>query len=382
MADPTVTAGPSSPSTPSAPSAASTASAASKIGPSIETLETILDVTYTWGYQDTRQKLRDLYDKAVRAQWIADEALPWHLSPDLSKPMGPPELMPLHGSAILARMTPAEVQQLNIEQSAWTLSQFLHGEQGALLATAQLVDSVGDLDSKLYAASQVADEARHVDVYNRYLHQKIGLSYPVNPHLKTLLDMVLEDSRWDMKFLGMQIMVEGLALAAFGMIRQTTPEPLLRELTAYVMGDEARHVAFGVLSLRDYYREQPEAVRREREDFVYEAARLMRDRFLFQEVWEKMGLPVEECMQIALHNQGQIMFRQLLFAKIVPAIKKMDLLSDRQRARFAELGILQFEHAADPFAELEREEAARRATATATATATAGAPAPRAAAVA
>jgi hypothetical protein len=224
----------------------------------------------------------------------------------------------------------------------------MHGEQGALLASAQLVDSVRDIDSKLYAASQVVDEARHVDVYNRYVHHKVGFSYPVNPHLKTLLDMILKDSRWDMKFLGMQIMVEGLALAAFGMIRNNTQEPLLRELTAYVMGDEARHVAFGVLSLRDFYKEQPDSVKREREDFVYEAARLMRDRFLFQEVWEKQGLPAKECMDIALHNQGQVMFRQMLFAKIVPAIKKMDLLSDRQRQRFAELGILQFESWADP----------------------------------
>lgn len=315
---------------------------------SIETIETLLDVTYTWGYEETRQKLRDLYDKAVRAQWVSDDALPWQTEVDLSLPMAPEPLMPLFGSDVLARMTADEKERCNREVSAWTLSQFLHGEQGALLATAQLVDSVQDLDSKLYAATQVADEARHVDVYNRYLHQKIGFSYPVSPHLKTLLDMVLKDSRWDMKFLGMQIMVEGLALAAFGMIRTYTQEPLLRELTAYVMGDEARHVAFGVLSLRDYYRDQPEAVRREREDFVFEAARLMRDRFLFQEVWEKLGLPVQKCVEIALHNQGQVLFRQMLFSKIVPAMKKMDLLSDRQRQRFAELGILQFENVADP----------------------------------
>jgi len=322
-------------------------------GPSIETLETMLDVTYTWGYQETRQKLRDLYDKAVRAQWISDEVLPWQSDVDLERPMGPEQLMPLFGSDIYNKMTERERKTVNIETFSWTLSQFLHGEQGALLASAQLVDSVKDLDSKLYAASQVVDEARHVDVYNRYVHTKIGFAYPVNPHLKTLLDMILKDSRWDMKFLGMQIMVEGLALAAFGMMRNNTSEPLLRDLTAYVMGDEARHVAFGVLSLRDYYKEQPESVRKEREDFVYEAARLMRDRFLFQEVWEKQGLPAKECMDIALHNQGQVMFRQMLFAKIVPAIKKMDLLSDRQRQRFAELGILQFENWADPFADSE-----------------------------
>ncbi len=319
-------------------------------GPSIETIETLLDVTYTWGYQETRAKLRDLYDKAVRGQWISDDVLPWNTDVDLDKQMAPEQLMPLFGSDIYNKMTAKERHNINTESFSWTLSQFLHGEQGALLATAQLVDSCQDLDSKLYAASQVVDEARHVDVYNRYVHTKIGFSYPVNPHLKTLLDMILKDSRWDMKFLGMQIMVEGLALAAFGMIRANTAEPLLRELTAYVMGDEARHVAFGVLSLRDYYREQPDSVKREREDFVYEAARLMRDRFLFQEVWEKTGLPTKQCMEIALHNQGQVMFRQMLFAKIVPAIKKMDLLSDRQRERFKELGILQFEDWEDPVA--------------------------------
>jgi hypothetical protein len=318
-------------------------------GPSLESLEAMLDVTYTWGYQDTRQKLRDLYDKAVRAQWISDDVLPWQTDVDLDKQMAPEQLMPLFGSDIYNRMSERERRHLNTESFSWTLSQFLHGEQGALLAAAQLVPSVKDLDSKLYAASQVVDEARHVDVYNRYLHTKIGFAYPVNPHLKTLLDMILTDSRWDMKFLGMQIMVEGLALAAFGLIRNNTQEPLLRELTAYVMGDEARHVAFGVLSLRDYYREQPESVKREREDFVFEAARLMRDRFLFQEVWEKEGLPVKECMDIALNNHAQVLFRQMLFAKIVPAIKKMDLLGDRQRARFQELGILHFENWADPF---------------------------------
>jgi hypothetical protein len=326
-------------------------------GPNIETLEACLDVTYTWGYQDTRAKLRNLYEKAKRGQWIPEDVLPWDADVDLERPMGPEELMPLFGSDIAAKMTDKEKRTLNVETSSWTLSQFLHGEQGALLATAQLVDSVPDLDSKLYGASQVVDEARHVDVYNRYLHEKVGFAYPVNQHLKTLLDMILKDSRWDMKFLGMQIMVEGLALAAFGMIRQNTYCNLLRELTAYVMADEARHVAFGVLSLSDYYDDLPEKEVREREDFVFEAARLMRDRFLFQEVWEKMGFPVQECMEIALHNKGQQMFRQLLFAKIVPAVKRVGLLSDIQRERFAELGILQYENWSDPFQDLEQAEA-------------------------
>ncbi len=240
---------------------------------------------------------------------------------------------------------------------AWTQSQFLHGEQGALLAAAQLVNSVPDIESKLYAGSQVMDEARHVEVFDRYLHEKIGSSYPISPHLRKLLDLILKDSRWDMKLLGMQIMVEGLALAAFGVTRNYVYEPLLRDLTTYVLQDEARHVAYGVLSLRDYYADQKESEVREREDFVYEAAVLMRDRFLFQEVWEKTGLPVQECMDITLNNEGQRQFRMLLFSKIVPAIKRIGLLSDRQRERFTDLGILQYEDWEDPFAELDKAQA-------------------------
>jgi hypothetical protein len=221
------------------------------------------------------------------------------------------------------------------------------------LAASQLVPTVRDLDEKLYVATQVVDEARHVDVYNKYLNEKLGGSYPINTYLKSLLDMILKDRRWDMKCLGMQIMVEGLALSAFAIIRQASREPLLLELTRYVIMDEARHVAFGVLSLRDYYRDMSENDIREREDFIYESARLMRDRFLMDEVWEHMGLPVEEAKEIVLHNRAHTMFRSMLFSKVVPAIKKIGLLSDRLRGRFDELGILHFEHASDPFEDVE-----------------------------
>ena len=163
--------------------------AAPSSAPSLETLEALLDVTYTWGYTETRAKLRDLYDKGIRAQWIGDDALPWQTDVDLSKPMGPEELMPLYGSDILAKMTPKERETMNVEVTAWTLSQFLHGEQGALLATAQLVDSVRDLDSKLYAG----EPGRRRGAPRRRLqplrpHRSWASSYPVNPHLKTLLD--------------------------------------------------------------------------------------------------------------------------------------------------------------------------------------------------
>lgn len=324
----------------------------------VEHLEAKLDLTYNWGYEKTRQDLRDLYKKAQRSQWQPDLVLPWDSPVDLDKQYYPEEMFPLYGTDIHARLTEKEKTALAREMFSWVLSQFLHGEQGAMLAAAQLVTTVPDMDSKYYASTQVFDEGRHVEVYDRYLHEKIGFSYPISPYLKKLLDLILTDSRWDMKLLGMQIMVEGLALAAFGMIRQQTTEPLLKKLTHYVMLDEARHVAYGVLSLKDHYDDMSESQRQEREDFIYEAAVLMRNRFLYDQVWEKMGMPVEECKRIALASMPQQLFRQMLFSKIVPAIKKMGLLSDKQRERFGELGILQFESWADPFEDLERETAA------------------------
>lgn len=322
----------------------------------IEHIMAELDVTFNWTYQETRKDLRDLYRKAKKLQWDAETRLDWSQNVDIERQAVPDFMHPLFGSEIYNKMSEAEHVVMRKEMAAWTQSQFLHGEQGALLAAAQLVNSVPDFDSKLYAGTQVVDEARHVEVFDRYLHTKVGFSYPVSPYLKKLLDLILTDSRWDMKLLGMQIMVEGLALAAFGVTAKTVEEPLLRDMTTYVIQDEARHVAYGVLSLRDYYGDVSEKERQEREDFIYEAAVLMRDRFLFQQMWEKLGYPVDECCEIAKNNEGQKQFRQILFSKIVPAVKRIGLLSDRQRERFAALDILQYENWEDPFESLKRAE--------------------------
>ena len=327
----------------------------------IERIEAKLDISFNWGYEKTREDLRELYRKSKQAQWDGETRLDWSIDVDIEKAAVPEFMHPLFGSEIYAKLDEKKHLELRREMPAWTQSQFLHGEQGAMLVAAQLVNAVPDMESKLYASSQVMDEARHVEVFDRYLHEKIGTVYPVSAHLRSLLGRIVEGSRWDMKLLGMQIMVEGLALAAFGVTRAYIDEPLLKDLTTYVLQDEARHVAFGVLSLRDFYRDQDEAFVREREDFVYEAAVLMRDRFLFEEVWEKTGLPVKECMEITLNNAGQQEFRKILFSKIVPAVKRAGLLSERQRERFAKLGILEYETWQDPFEALEQAEAEQAA---------------------
>jgi hypothetical protein len=200
------------------------------------------------------------------------------------------------------------------------------------------------MEAKLYGATQVMDEARHVEVFSRYLNEKLGGAYPISPHLKQLLDQILTDSRWDMKYLGMQIMVEGLAMAAFGFMHKMCTEPLLTDLLHYVIRDESRHVAFGVMSLTNFYDDMNERERREREEFVFEGCRLMRDRLLAEQVWERMGWPVADVRQIVLESPVMIEFRKMLFSKVVPNVKRLGLLTPWLRGRFEELDILKFEH--------------------------------------
>ena len=320
------------------------------------------DLAYNWEYDATRARLMRLYENAKRDQWNASTRLDWSIDVDPRAELVPDMGIGIFGTSMWDKLTTGEREQLRHEAITWQLCQFLHGEQGALLATAQIVDTVPWYEAKQYGATQVMDEARHVEVYRRFVQEKLQHEYPVNPELKKLLDLILTDSRWDMKFLGMQIMVEGLALAAFGVIRDTTSNALLRDLTAAVMEDESRHVAFGVLSLREHLADIDPRARDEREDFVYEAAVLMRDRLTNREVWEAMGLDADACVAASMDSPLAREFRRRLFSKIVPNVKSLGLLSERQRQRFAALGILEFEHETTSDVDQDVVEERRRAT--------------------
>jgi hypothetical protein len=231
---------------------------------------------------------------------------------------------------------------LRYHQQAQSLSQFMHGEQGALMAAARIVQTVPDLDAKFYAATQVMDEARHVEAYARLLNEKLGIAYPITPGLKALLETVLTDRRWDMTYLGMQILIEGLALAAFQRIRDFAKNRLAASVNAYVMQDEARHVAFGRLALRDFYPQLSDAERGEREEFVVEACYHMRDRFDQKELWEHLGLPVKEAIEVAMASETMRMFRKRLFSRIVPTVKDIGLWGDKVQSAFADMGAIEF----------------------------------------
>jgi hypothetical protein len=338
------------------------------------------DAIFTWDYERSRPNLGRLYEKAKTSQWNGETDLDWSIDVDqekLAREMGmvvlpQMDLLPeaFHRSP-MAKWGEKEWLELGVHQQNWMLSQFMHGEQGALVCTAKIVETVPWIDAKYYASTQVMDEARHVEVFAKYLDTKLSGHFPINAHLKMLLDDIIADSRWDMTYLGMQIMVEGLALAAFGMMQQITPEPLLKQLLRYVMSDEARHVAFGVLSLQEYYSQLSDAEMKDRQEFAFEAAVRMRDRFLQQEVWDRMGIDPKiaiNAMRIDVAPEDDL-FQQLLFAKIVPNCKKLGLLDANNgwlRDRFTEMKVIQFEDFVDTGEEYETlDEVAKDRAATA-----------------
>jgi len=309
-------------------------------------LETVLasfDTNYVWNYGSVKEGLRDLYEKAKRDQWNGTTQLAWGTAVDPEGDIIPQTINPIAAYGPYQKLDGKERARLRHAQIALQLSQFLHGEQGALIVASQLVGGVPWMDAKYYAGTQTMDEARHVEVFSRYLHEKLEWEWPINESLKELLDATIKDSRWDFKYLGMQIIIEGLAMAAFGNLYQLAQEPLLKELLKYVMKDESRHVAFGVLSLRDYYHDLPRNEMTDREDFIIYACELMRNRLVGDQLADAMGWNRKEVQEVVLASVPAQMFRKVLFMRIVPNLKKLGLLTPRVREAFARLDILQFE---------------------------------------
>ena len=316
----------------------------------------------TWDYVSHRPRLARLYEKGKVSQWNASTDIDWSPEVEFGRPLLPDGAEggagPLAGmlgfeDSPVSRLGDEERARFPWEIQSWMVSQFLHGEQGALVATARLVETVPDIDAKFNAANQVNDEARHVEAYSRYLNEKLRHAYPISKPLEALLVDIMRESRWDITYLGMQIMVEGLALAAFALGNFIFHDPVIKQITDYVMRDEARHVAFGVLSLQGLFEEMTEPELRDREDFIMDAASAMRDRFLLEDVWERVGIDVAEGKEFADRNPMMGAFRLMLFSKIVPNLNKLGLLTARVRPHFEKLGVISYEHAPDSASSLD-----------------------------
>ncbi|ACG77636.1 ribonucleoside-diphosphate reductase beta chain [Phenylobacterium zucineum HLK1] len=308
-----------------------------------EIFRTPLTGSYNWDYEAANARIRRLYELGKRFNWNSELDVDWGLQ--MPAPEGaPPEPEGFADHPKWKALSPEQKADFMRRTTAQTLSQFLHGEQGALMVASQLVSCAPTHDAKLYAASQTFDEARHVEVFHRYLMERCHMIYPINPNLKFLLDKVLTDERWDLKFIGMQILIEGLALAAFQTIHETTPDPLLKQVVGLVMRDEGRHVAFGVNYLEDWIRALPQAEIEERAQFAYEACVVMKNRLISTNVAEEFGFTREEALEINAKTQGGQAFRKFLFERMIPNLKRVGLLTEAIRPKFEELGVLEFEN--------------------------------------
>jgi len=304
---------------------------------------------FDWIYRRDHPELARLYEAAKLSQWNATSDVNWSIDVDPlndERPILPDEYLVVSVLPTWPMLSRQERARQRLAMVAWLLSQFLHGEQGALFAAAQVTQAVPWMDGKLYGSSQVIDEGRHVEVFHGYLTRKLEKRYEINDNLYVVIDALMRDPRWDMKFLGMQIMVEGLALGAFGIIRQVTLEPLLRQILTYVISDEARHVHYGVLALEEYVGQLSERERREREDWAFEVSLFLRNRFLGHELYDEYyahQMKRKEWDEVVLKSTLMREFRGMMFRRIIPNLKRIGLLSPRVRPRYAQLGLLEYE---------------------------------------
>ena len=302
-----------------------------------------VETSFTWDYDARSEDLLNLYAKGKRQQWDAASRIDWSLEVDPEDPMQMDEtVLPLYGTPFWDKISAQQKTELRYHNQVFTLSQFLHGEQGALVCSARIVQEVPNIESKFYAATQVMDEARHVEAFRRLLTDKYKFVYPISPPLKALLEQTLSDRHWDFTYLGMQVLIEGLALVAFQSIRDYSKNKLCQQVNAYVMQDEARHVAFGRMALRDYYPQLSEAERREREDFVIEGAIYLRDRLRSREMWEKLGYEPNDVLPAIEASEGNIRYRMRLFSRIVPTVRDIGLWSPRVQKAFTDMGVMKY----------------------------------------
>ncbi|GAA2515819.1 diiron oxygenase [Streptomyces longisporus] len=295
-----------------------------------------------WDYDQRNDKLVRLYKQGKQRQWDMDERLDWDHETDPDDPLGlPDEFISIAGSKLWDRLPESERRVVRRHSSGWLYSQFLHSEQAALIAVGKILLTVEDLDSKLYAATQMMDEARHVEGFNRFLHTKIGLRYGLSPSISAMFEQAMREPRWDFGVLAAHILVENMGLATFGVHRERLKDPLARAFSAYVARDEARHVAFGRLLLREYYPQLSEAELKEREDFVVEGCWALRDRYVDDEIWNTLGYG-EEAIKASRRSPAKREFRRLVFMRIVPGLKEIGMFGPRVQEALARMGVLGF----------------------------------------
>jgi hypothetical protein len=325
-------------------------------------VKTTLDSVFHWNYDVLYPQLDRLYENAKRDQWNVSTTINWDRP--IAREVLDMTMMPMFQTELYRSLSEERKEQLARKFAAWRLSQFLHGEQGALMVCGQLVDAAPDLDAKLCAAAQVMDEARHVEGFRKYI-TKLDRIYPIDPTLDRLLRAIMEHDRWEPKYVGMQIVAEGLAIAAFRFMQRESKDELLKELLEYIMKDESRHVGFGMLALRDACRKLAGKDKKDLEEFAFAACDMMvtkiengvpRDGFLSgNAVFEEVGISMKD-IEDELHrnpewqkaeNEMERQFNSFLFVDtIIPCLRQLDLINDRTEPWYRQLGVMEIAAAA------------------------------------
>lgn len=307
----------------------------------VEIFQTPLTGSYNWDYTVQDNRIKKLYELGKKLNWNVEVDVDW--TPAFSD-IGSEEFdfednqWKDHPDYKLWD----KEKRLDFfkDLNAWSTSQFLHGEQGALLVASQLACCAPTFNAKLYAASQTFDEARHVEAFNKYLQTRLKRTWPIGTALKGLLDKILTDPRWDLKFIGMQIVIEGLALAAFNAAKSATNDPVYEEMLEYIIRDEARHVTFGVNYLEEYVKTLTEEEKQDRAQFAFEACTVSRNRLRAYDVWEKYGMDIELTEEYNKTNIFQTQFQDVLFSRIMPNLKRIGLLTDELIPEYEKLGVM------------------------------------------
>jgi len=312
----------------------------------VEIFNTPLTGSYNWDYTIADNRIKKLYELGKELNWNGSIDLQWdYTHPADEKLVEPDEELPHETLEAYQNLTEEEKILFDRHSTAELMSQFLHGEQGALLVASQLASCAPTYNAKLYAASQTFDEARHVEAFNKYIQTRTKLMYPIGNALKSILDKILTDPRWDLKFIGMQIIIEGLALAAFQTSRELTKDPVLRDMLGLIIRDEARHVTFGINYLEEFVETLSEDEKEDRAQFAYEACWLSRERLVSMDVFEHFGWNAEDARQFQLSSDITKHFQKLLFQRVMPNLRRIGLLRDSVKGKFEDLGILEYAEA-------------------------------------
>ena len=316
-----------------------------KIEEITEVFKTPLVSTYNWDYSIPDSRIKRLYDLGKQLNWNVETDLDWD-NGMVSKTVFPTDekYNPYAGFKPYDDLSHEQKLEFSWHRAALSASGMLHGEQGALLVAAQLACCAPSYEAKLYAASQTFDEARHVEFFNKYIQKQIGIMYPVGAGLKSLLDKILTDERWDLKFIGMQIIVEGLALAAFNTVKIQSNVPVHKNGLHFVIRHEASHVTYGINYLEEFVKTLSKEEREERALFAFQAATGMGGsrgnqlRFYERHGWNSDE--VKEHLRSGNLDRTSLEFRTQLFGRIMPNLKRVGLLTDNVKPMWEALGVL------------------------------------------